>query len=122
MHDLLKPFKCLLMTILLVISMSCLHAESPTSEASVFLPEYYPDYFDHAGLVTGIDKKNHQLIFGLVHIPYDSNVQVSTLASQFATVDSLQVGNEIGYETVRNNGQSRIIRIWQLPSGSVATP
>lgn len=114
-----------LATVLIVISTLSilnLHAETSSSEATAYLPEYYPVYFEHAGLVTKIDKKNHQLVFGLVKIYYDSNVQVATLTSQFGTVDSLQAGDEIGYETVDNSGQLKIIRIWQLSSGSVVRP
>jgi hypothetical protein len=114
-------FKTAIFVVILAVCPS-LFAEPHPGETNSYLPEYYPAYFNHSGLVTNIDKTNHQLVFGLVRIPYDPNVQVSTLASQFGTVDSIRAGDEIGYETVRDNGQSRIIRIWQLPSGSVARP
>ncbi len=111
--------KFLLLLTSLIVSISIVHAEN---DSSTIYPDYYPSYFDRSGLVTAIDTDNKQLIFGLVHFDYDQNVKVSTLSSQFGTIESINPGDEIGFSTKIVNGQLKIIKIWQLPSGTVVRP
>ena len=84
------------------------------------LPQYYPDYFEHSAIFEGVDKKKGELLFGVLRVKYDQNVQVHLLSTEFGTLDHLQPGTPVAFSLHTgqfNNGQ--IKQIWQLPSGTI---
>ena len=85
------------------------------------LPQYYPDFFENSAVLTGIDKKNHRLIFGITQVSYDLNVKVQLIDTEFGTLDQLLPGMPLAFSTHSTsykNGQ--INQVWQLPAGTIS--
>ena len=84
------------------------------------LPPYYPEYFENAAILTGVDKKNSRLIFGATHVAYDQNIQIQLLTTEFGTIEQLVSGTPIAFSmhgTSYKNG--KINQVWQLPAGTI---
>lgn len=111
-----------LLVILLVSFSPILFAEKIESTPFNSLPNYYPEYFDNAAVLTGIDKKNSRLIFGSMQILYDQNVQINLLSTEFGTLDLLAPNMPIAFEVQNGSYKNgKIIQIWQLPTGAIST-
>ena len=80
------------------LSLACF-AEDGNQTSMINLPDYYPEYFDNSAVLTEIDRKNGRLIFGAMHFPYDDNVKIKLLATEFGTVDQLQPGMTLAFST-----------------------
>ncbi len=110
-----------LFTILLTLS-SVLWAEETSHVSLNNLPQYYPSYFQHSAILTGIDKKNSEMIFGALHVKYDTNIQVHLLSTEFGTVDQLEPGMSVAFSVYDAlNKKGSIKQLWQLPAGSVSS-
>ena len=99
---------------------SIVFSESSEDVSLSNLPPYYPEYFENAAVLTGIDKKNSRLKFGATHVPYDQNVRIQLLTTEFGTIEQLAPGTPIAFST---NGTSykngKIKQVWQLPAGTI---
>ena len=72
------------------------------------LPQYYPEYFDNAAVLTGIDKS------------YEQNIQIQLLTTEFGTIDHLVPGMPIAFSTQNTSYKNgKIKQVWQLPAGTI---
>ena len=95
-------------------------AESSEIVSLSNLPPYYPVYFEHSAVFTGIDKKKGEMLFGVLRVKYDQNVKVHLLTTEFGTVDQLQPGMPVAFSLHTGqlkNGQ--IKQLWQLPANTI---
>ena len=84
------------------------------------LPQYYPDYFEHAAIFTGVDKKNGELLFGVLRMKFDQNIKVHLLTTEFGTIDQLQTEMPVAFSLHTGQFNNGLIKqIWQLPSGTI---
>ena len=99
---------------------SIVFSESSEDVSLSNLPPYYPEYFENAAVLTGVDRKNSRLIFGATHVSYDQNIQIRLLTTEFGTIEQLAPGTPIAFST---NGISykngKIKQVWQLPAGTI---
>ena len=111
--------RILLLFLFLSLSLKVL-GEDSEEVSLITLPQYYPEYFDNAALLTGIDKKNNRLIFGATHVSYDQNVQIQLLTTEFGTIDQLTPGMPIAFSTHHTSFKNgKIKQVWQLPAGTI---
>lgn len=110
-----------ILLLFLFLSLSSIVFSESSEDASLSnLPPYYPKYFESAAILTGVDRKNSRLIFGATHVPYDQNVQIQLLTTEFGTIDLLELGTPIAFSmhgTSYKNG--KIKQVWQLPAGTI---
>ncbi len=110
-----------ILLLFLLFSLSPIVASESSEDVSLSnLPPYYPEYFENAAILTGVDRKNSRLIFGATHVPYDQNIQIQLLTTEFGTIDQLAPGMPIAFSTHSasyNNG--KIKQVWQLPAGTI---
>ena len=95
-------------------------AEQSESVSLLNMPPYYPTYFEHSAVFTGIDKKKGEVLFGVLRMKYDQNMKVHLLTTEFGTVDQLQPGMPVAFSLHTGqlkNGQ--IKQLWQLPAGTI---
>lgn len=86
------------------------------------LPQYYPDYFEHSAILTGIDRKRGEFVFGVLRVPYDQNIQVHLLTTEFGTVDQLLPGMSLAFSVHEGSFNKGLVKqVWQLPSGTIPT-
>ena len=108
--------------LILLIGLSPMHASAEPSEdvSLLTLPPYYPAYFEHSAVLTGIDKKKGEMLFGVLRVKYDQNIKVHLLTTEFGTVDHLQPGMSVAFSL--HSGQlknGQIKQLWQLPANTI---
>ena len=116
----IKKRKLIGLLLFLVCGLAPIHLLAEPSSSLANLPPYYPEYFENSAVLTGIDKKNSEMVFGVLRVKYDQNIQVHLLNTEFGTIDQLQSGMPVAfslYSGSLKNGQ--IKQLWQLPVGAI---
>lgn len=110
-----------LLTILwLCATPATLLSEQTESVVLANLPQYYPDYFEHSAVLTGIDRKKGEFVFGVLRVPYDQNIQVHLLTTEFGTLDQLLPGMSLAFSVHEGSFNKGLVKqVWQLPSGTI---
>ena len=110
-----------ILLLFLFLSLSSILLSDDSEKVSLSnLPQYYPEYFDNAAVLTGIDKKNNRLIFGATHVSYEQNIQIRLLTTEFGTIDQLAPGMPIAFSTHNTSFKNgKIKQVWQLPAGTI---
>ncbi len=115
-----RKIRNLTFVVALSLISAVLFAEQPAQVTLSNLPQYYPDYFEHSAIFTGIDKKKSEMLFGALRIKYDLNVQVHLLSTEFGTVDQLQPGMPVAFSLHSGSlKKGHIKKLWQLPAYTI---
>ncbi len=111
---------CLLTLLWLCATPATLLSEQIESVVLSNLPQYYPDYFEHSAILTDIDRKKGEFVFGVLRVPYDQNIQVHLLTTEFGTLDQLLPGMPLAFSMHEGSFNKGLVKqVWQLPSGTI---
>lgn len=76
------------------------------------LPDYYPDSFEHWGVINEVLGNERTLVVDGVRVTVKSTLRVYTPRSRFDQIDDLRATMPIGF-----NGTEPLGEIWVLPPG-----
>ncbi|MEA2078986.1 MAG: hypothetical protein U9P00_03860 [Pseudomonadota bacterium] len=108
-------------TLKTVLSTLALMSTVAGVDAGDGLTGYYPQRFDHRGIVARVSAG--EIVVSARRYALDANVRVHTLNTRFASPRALASGTEIGFNTSSGKqGVSKITEIWTLPDGTVELP
>lgn len=108
-----------LILLLLFHAMAVANAARSELHSGIKLPTYYPNQFQHTGMISSLENDNSIIISGLRY-KIASYLKLHTSATEYATRRSLRAGDEVGFSTMAGyNNSLKVTELWVLPKGSV---
>jgi len=95
---------------------SNLNMEQTPGSTNTILPNYYPEMFEHTGIIDLIDIKEGRVVINDMYWRLPMNIKVHNLNTEFSTVHTLRNGMNVGFKRNSVKKNTDIAEIWVLPN------